>query len=317
MSERILVIGAAGQIGTELTAALVQQHGRDAVIATDVRPQQADGLRRAVLDVMDANSVLRVVADESITQIYLLAAALSATGENDPARAWRLNMDGLVNVLEAARTHGVRQVFWPSSIAVFGPGTPRHNTPQDALTEPSTIYGISKLAGERLCAYYWQRYGLDVRSLRYPGLISYQTPPGGGTTDYAIDIFHHAVRGDTYTCFLQEDATLPMMYMEDAVKATLDLMAAPASALTVRTSYNVTSLSFSPAELAAAIAARVPGFTVRYAPDARQAIAASWPASLSDEVARNDWQWSPRYDLEAMVDDMLAHIPAPKVAATA
>lgn len=313
--ERILIIGANGQIGSELTAALAERHGATSVIAADIGAANLHGAPRYVqLDVLDKGRIAALVADEGISQVFQLAALLSATGEQMPLKAWRLNMDGLLNVLEIARERGEAgkpvRVFWPSSIAAFGPHTPIEATPQHAVMDPTSIYGISKLAGERLCEYYHQRYGVDVRSIRYPGIISYKAPPGGGTTDYAIAIFHAALRGETYECFLAADQTLPMLYMEDAIRATLELMDAPAERIKVRSSYNVAGMSFNPRELAAAIQAVLPAFTIRYAPDARQQIAASWPHSIDDSQARADWGWQARIQLDAMVRDMLDHIDA-------
>ncbi len=311
--ERILIIGANGQIGSELAVALAQQHGAANVIAADIGAHNVyHAARYLQLDVLDRARLARLVADEAITQVYQLAALLSASGEQAPLKAWALNMDGLLNVLEVARERGAAgrplRVFWPSSIAAFGPGTPAHATPQQTIMDPTTIYGISKLAGERLCDYYFSKYGVDVRSIRYPGIISYKTPPGGGTTDYAIAIFHAALRGQAYECYLGPDTTLPMIYMADAIRATLELMDAPAAAITVRSSYNVGGLSFSPRELAAAIARVLPAFQIAYQPDARQDIAASWPQSIDDGCARADWGWRSRIGLDELVADMLAHI---------
>ena len=313
--ERILIIGANGQIGSELTGALAERHGAANVIAADI---SAQGLRAAPryvqLDVLDAPRMARLIADEQITEVYQLAALLSASGEQTPLKAWQLNMDGLLNILEVARERGAAaqplRVFWPSSIAAFGPHTPADRTPQYAVMDPTSIYGISKLAGERLCEYYHQRYGVDVRSIRYPGIISYKSPPGGGTTDYAIAIFHAAQRGECYRCFLAQDQSLPMLYMPDAIRATMELMEAAADAITVRSSYNVAGMSFSPRELAAAIRAVVPGFQIAYTPDARQSIAASWPHSIDDSCAMRDWGWQPRVDLAGLVADMLEHVDA-------
>lgn len=308
--ERILIIGANGQIGSELVEALAAQYGRENVIATDLAPGPSrHPVHYESLDVLDASRLASLVQRFEITQIFHLAALLSATGEANPLKAWTLNMNGLLNVLELARERRGLRVFWPSSIAAFGPHTPAIETPQLAIMDPTTMYGISKQAGERLCEYYFTKFGVDVRSLRYPGVISYKTPPGGGTTDYAIDIFQAARRGETYTCFLKDDATLPMIYMPDAVRATLELMNADAQRLRVRSSYNVAGVSFDPKTIAAAIARRVPGFDVRYAPDFRQAIAETWPHTLDDTHARYDWGWQPQYGLEEMVDDMLANVP--------
>ena len=308
MTPMILIIGANGQIGTELAEALAQRHGPAAVVTSDLVPQgRVAGITHEALDVTDAAALAAVVKRHAINQVYLLAAALSATGEQHPQWAWRLNMDGLLNVLELARTAKLRKVFWPSSIAAFGPGTPA-TAPQHGVMDPGTVYGISKLAGERWCAWYHAQHGVDVRSLRYPGLISWKTPPGGGTTDYAVDIFHQAIKTGRYTSFLAADTRLPMMYMPDAIRATLALMDAPASAITERGSYNLAAISFTPAEIAAEIARRMPGFTLACAPDFRQAIAASWPQAIDDGLARRDWGWAPQFDLPAMVDDMLAHL---------
>ena len=311
--ERILIIGANGQIGSELVGALAEQHGAGNVIASDIGALNVyQAARYTQLDVLDKARLARLVADENITQVYQLAALLSATGEQAPLKAWTLNMDGLLNILEVARERGEAgtplRVFWPSSIAAFGPNTPAQNTPQFTVMDPTTIYGISKLAGERLCEYYFTKYGVDVRSIRYPGIISFKSPPGGGTTDYAIAIFHAALRGERYDCFLESDTTLPMIYMPDAIRATIELMDAPAASIGVRSAYNVAGLSFNPRELAAAIAAEVPGFAIAYRPDSRQAIAATWPQSLDDSQAGSDWGWKARVGLDALVTDMLANI---------
>lgn len=312
--ERLLVIGANGQIGSELVDALVQQYGRDNVIAADIAPSSHFGAAQyQVLDVLNTTRLAELVEKYDITQVYQLAAMLSATSEQAPLRAWTLNMDGLLNILELARLRNAAgkplQVFWPSSIAAFGPHTPADATPQFTLMDPSTIYGISKLAGERLCEYYWQKYGVDVRSIRYPGIISYKSPPGGGTTDYAIAIFHAALRNETYDCFLASDTTLPMIYMPDAIRATLELMQAPAAQIQVRSAYNIAGLSFNPQQLAQAIKEKLPQFQIRYAPDHRQSIAATWPHSIDDSAARSDWGWQPQIQLQQLVDDMLQHIP--------
>ena len=308
----ILVIGACGQLGLELTAALRQRYAPEQVIAADVRAPKrpellADGPFE-LLDVLDLPRLEELVQQYRPRQIYHLAALLSATAEKDPMFAWKLNMDGLLNVLNTAVKFGKPQVYWPSSIAVFGPDTPRHNTPQLCVMNPNTVYGISKLAGEQWCEWYHRKHGLDVRSLRYPGLIGYKSLPGGGTTDYAVDIYHKAVAGENYQCFLQEDTFLPMMYMPDALKATLDLMHAPADSIKVRTSYNLGAMSFSPADITASIQQEVPDFRVSYAPDQRQAIADSWPASIDDSTARADWGWQPDFDLDKMTHDMLQHL---------
>jgi nucleoside-diphosphate-sugar epimerase len=311
--ERILVIGANGQIGSELVEALAGKHGTDNVIATDISPKNLyNATRYQVLDVMDKAALEQLVADENITQVYQLAAMLSATGEAAPLKAWDLNMDGLLNILEVARVRGEQgkpvRVFWPSSIAAFGPNTPQQNTPQMTVMDPTTIYGISKLAGERLCEYYFLKYGVDVRSIRYPGIISFKSPPGGGTTDYAIAIFHSALRGERYDCFLGPQTTLPMIYMPDAIRATIELMEAPGESVKIRSSYNVAGVSFNPEELAAAITRAVPAFKIAYKPDSRQAIADSWPQSLDDSTATADWGWKSRIGVEEMVKDMLANI---------
>jgi nucleoside-diphosphate-sugar epimerase len=308
----VLVIGACGQLGLELTEALRQRYEPANVIAADVRaPKQPELLAGGpfeLLDVLDKPRLEQLIQQYQPTQVYHLAALLSATAEKDPMFAWKLNMDGLLNVLNLAVQYKVAQVYWPSSIAVFGPDTPRENTPQLTIMNPNTVYGISKLAGEQWCEWYHRKHGLDVRSLRYPGLIGYKSLPGGGTTDYAVDIYHKAVAGHSYECFLKEDSYLPMMYMPDALKATLDLMHAPAEKIKVRTSYNLGAMSFSPAEITASIQQQVPGFEVSYAPDQRQAIADSWPASIDDTAARQDWGWQPDFDLDKMTADMLLHL---------
>lgn len=308
---RILVVGANGQIGSELAGVLAARYGAEAVVTSDLAPAgRSPGLAHEVLDVTDAAALAAVIGRHRITQVYQLAAMLSATGEANPRQAWDVNMDGLLNVLELARMGVLERVFWPSSIAVFGPGTPADDTPQRAVMDPVTVYGISKLAGERWCAWYHERHGVDVRSLRYPGLISWKTPPGGGTTDYAVEIFHAALAQRAYTCFLDAGQALPMMYMADALRATLELMTAPAARIRERGSYNVAAMSFRPREIAAAIARRVEGFRVHYEPDFRQQIAASWPRSIDDSRARADWGWQPQFDLGAMVDDMLRNLRA-------
>ncbi len=310
MAPKILIIGANGQIGTELTQALADRHGLDAVVTSDLAPEgRVLGVRHEVLDATEVSALTEVVERHEITQIYLLAAALSARGEQHPKWAWDLNMKGLLNVLELARTHRLERVFWPSSIAAFGPSTPRDMTPQKTVMDPTTVYGISKLAGEGWCAWYHRTHGVDVRSLRYPGLISWKTLPGGGTTDYAIDIFHAALRERRYTCFLRPDTRLPMMYMDDAIRATLELMDAPAAQIRERTSYNLAGVSFTPYEMAQAIGQHLPGFVLNCVPDFRQGIADSWPRSIDDSVARSDWGWKPRFDLAAITQDMLAQLP--------
>jgi nucleoside-diphosphate-sugar epimerase len=307
LKEKILVIGASGQIGVELTLALRKIYGNANVIASDLREQNPllEGTGPYVsLDVMNKEMLHVQVIRQGITQIYLLAAILSATGEKNPSLAWNLNMQSLLNVLDIAKEENLHKVYWPSSIAVFGPTSPKQNCPQQTIIEPTTVYGISKYAGEFWCNYYYNRYGVDVRSLRYPGLISYKSLPGGGTTDYAIEIFHAAKDKETYECFLQEDTYLPMMYMQDAIRSTLELMEADASKIKVRTSYNVSGMSFSPKEIAAEIKKYDADFKINYAPDSRQQIANSWPQSINDAAARNDWGWKEEYDLEMMVKDM-------------
>jgi len=311
VKENILIIGACGQIGVELTLALRKQYGGDAVIATDVKPEhpllQETGPFKT-LDVLDKAALQAIIIKHNIKQIYLLAAILSATGERNPQIAWHMNMQSLLNVLEIAVEEKINKIFWPSSIAVFGPSTPKQNTPQETITEPTTIYGISKFAGERWCAYYHQKFGIDIRSLRYPGLISYLSAPGGGTTDYAVDIFHQAIEKNTYTCFLQENTILPMMYMADAVQATIQLMETDAKKIKLRSSYNIAAMSFSPKQLAQAIQQHIPTFTIQYQVDERQKIAAGWPQSIDDTIARKHWGWQPQYNIEQMVADMLLHL---------
>lgn len=309
--EKILVIGASGQIGVELTLALRKMHGAAQVVAADLREQNpllAGTGPYVSLDVMNKEMLHVQIIRQNITQVYLLAAILSATGEKNPSLAWNLNMQGLLNVLDIAREEKLSKVFWPSSIAVFGPSSPRVNCPQQTIIEPTTIYGISKYAGEFWCNYYWQRYGVDVRSLRYPGLISYKSAPGGGTTDYAVEIYHEALSQRSYTCFLKQDTYLPMMYMPDAIRATIELMEAPADRISVRASYNLSAMSFSPAEIAVSIQKQIPDFRMAYQPDYRQSIADSWPQSIDDSVARRDWGWKHEYDLDAMTVDMLQNL---------
>jgi nucleoside-diphosphate-sugar epimerase len=312
--EKILVIGASGQIGVELTMALRSVYGNANVIASDLREQNPllEGTGPYVsLDVMNKEMLHVQVIRQNITQIYLLAAILSATGEKNPNLAWNLNMQGLLNVLDIAREEKLHKVYWPSSIAVFGPTSPKDDCPQQTVIEPITVYGISKYAGEFWCNYYHKRYGLDVRSLRYPGLISYKSEPGGGTTDYAIEIFHEALEEGKYSCFLKKDTYLPMMYMPDAIRATIELMEAPADRINVRTSYNLSAMSFSPEEIGTQIAKQVHGFTMDYMPDYRQSIAESWPRSIDDSVARADWGWKHEYDLDRMTTDMLENLRHP------
>jgi nucleoside-diphosphate-sugar epimerase len=314
--ERILVIGANGQIGSELVLALSAQHGPECVIASDIGSNAHGAAHYEQLDVLDAARIAQLIESNQVTQVYQLAAMLSVTGEQAPLKAWTLNMDGLLNILEIARERGRAgkplRIFWPSSIAAFGPNTPAVATPQTTIMDPTTMYGISKLAGERLCEYYFHKFGVDVRSIRYPGIISYKSPPGGGTTDYAIAIFHAALEGDCYRCYLGPDTTLPMMYMSDAIRATIALMDAPAAHIRVRSSYNVAGISFNPQQLAQAIQRTLPQFEIRYTPDERQAIADSWPQSLDDIQARADWGWQVQVGLEQMVADMLKNIAMQK-----
>jgi nucleoside-diphosphate-sugar epimerase len=311
IKERILVIGACGQIGVELTLALRKIYGGANVVASDLREEHEllKGSGPYVsMDVMNKEMLHVQVIRQNFTQIYLLAAILSATGEKNPPLAWNLNMTGLLNVLDIAREEKIRKVYWPSSIAVFGPTSPKQHCPQQTVIEPTTVYGISKFAGEFWCNYFHQRYGVDVRSLRYPGLISYKSAPGGGTTDYAVEIFHEALEEKKYTCFLKEDTYLPMMYMPDAIRATIELMEAPADRITVRTSYNISGMSFSPREIAACIKKHIPEFEIEYKPDYRQAIADSWPQSIDASVAGRDWGWKPEFDLEKMTADMFDNL---------
>ena len=311
VKEKILVIGASGQIGVELTLALRKIYGNANVVASDLR-EENDLLKGSgpyvSMDVMNKEMLHVQVIRQNITQIYLLAAILSATGEKNPNLAWSLNMQSLLNVLDIAKEEKIHKVYWPSSIAVFGPTSPKKNCPQQTVIEPITVYGISKYAGEFWCNYYHQRWGLDVRSIRYPGLISYKSAPGGGTTDYAVEIFHEALEEKSYECFLEPDTYLPMMYMPDAIKATLELMEAPEEKIKIRTSYNIAGMSFSPKEIAAEIKKHIPEFTISYKPDYRQQIANSWPQSIDDSVARNDWGWKEDYDLSAMTKDMLENL---------
>lgn len=309
--EKILVIGASGQIGVELTLALRKMYGEGNVIASDLREENPllHGTGPYVsLDVMNKEMLHVQIIRQGVTQIYLLAAILSATGEKNPGLAWHLNMQGLLNVLDIAKEENIQKVYWPSSIAVFGPTSPKQNCPQKTIIEPVTVYGISKYAGEFWCNYYFNKYGVDVRSLRYPGLISYKSAPGGGTTDYAVEIFIDALAEQHYNCFLEKNTYLPMMYMPDAIRATIELMEAPSEKITTRTSYNVSAMSFSPEEIAAEIQKHIPEFTITYAPDYRQTIANSWPGSIDDSVARTDWGWQPEYNLAQMTVDMLQNL---------
>lgn len=310
----VLIIGSSGQLGSELASALLKEQPDKLLICSDLHPMPAPaGAVFETLNVLDKPSLEDLIRRHNVQEIYHLAAMLSAKGEQNPEMAWRLNMDGLLNVLDLAVKYQVERVFWPSSIAAFGPGTPRDRVPQLPVMDPRTVYGISKLSGELWCQYYVQRFGLDVRSLRYPGIISWRTPPGGGTTDYAIEIFHEALRTGAYTSFLQAHTRLPMMFIDDAVRATLELMQADGERLSVRTSYNITAMSFTPAELAEAIQKRIPHFQIDYRADFRQAIADTWPEVIDDRMARTDWGWSHRYDLNALVDEMLTNLTAIQV----
>lgn len=306
--ETVLVLGASGQIGTDLVLRLRNELGASRVIATDIKDVAPEAFRDGPyhkLDVMDGSAMASLIDQHQVTQVYHLAALLSATAEKQPMFGWKLNMDGLFNLLEIARERKQLKVFWPSSIAVFGPTTPRQLTPQHTIMEPTTVYGISKQAGERWCEYYFHRYGVDVRSIRYPGLISYKSAPGGGTTDYAVDIYHKALDQGSYECFLKADTILPMMYMPDALDATINLMHADASKVKIRSSYNIAAMSFDPETIAGEIKKHIPEFTMTCKPDFRQPIADSWPQSIDDSAARNDWGWNPKFDLKAMTADML------------
>ncbi len=311
MKECILMIGANGQIGSELAAALRLKFGNENVITSDIREPQAiaSGEIFETLNVLDKEAIKALIVKYKPTQIYLLAAMLSATGEKYPQKAWDLNMNGLLNVLDLAVEFGIKKIFWPSSIAVFGPHSPKVDTPQYCVMDPNSIYGISKLAGERLCEYYHEKFGLDIRSVRYPGIISWRTEPGGGTTDYAVHIFFEAIRQGKYTSFLSEGTELPMLYMDDAVRGTIELMDADPSKLSIRSSYNLAGISFTPREIAEEIKKILPNFEISYSDnDPRQSIADSWPKSINDEQARNDWGWKPTFDLTAMTKNMLDNL---------
>jgi len=311
MGNKILVIGAAGQIGTELVLTLRQSKGADNVIAADLKEPNEKvlaGGKFVHLDILDESAVKGVINDNRITEVYLLAALLSATAEKNPMFAWKLNMDGLFNILNIAKEGIIKKVFWPSSIAVFGPSSPKENTPQTTIMEPITVYGISKQAGERWCEYYFRQYGVDVRSVRYPGLISYKSLPGGGTTDYAVDIYYKALENASFTCFLDENMKLPMMYMKDAIRATIELMDAPIENVKTRSSYNIAGMSFSPKEIAQSIQNHIADFEINYSIDYRNKIAETWPDSISDTSARKDWNWKARYDLNKMTKNMLENL---------
>lgn len=306
--ETILVIGASGQIGTDLVLALRKQYAPHQVIAADIKTPVYDVLESGpyeILDALDAKKLKEIIKKHQVTQVYLLAALLSATAEQNPDFAWKLNMESLLLVLNAAKEKRIQRIFWPSSIAVFGPSSPKRDCPQHTVTEPTTVYGISKFAGERWCEYYALKHGVDVRSIRYPGLISYKSQPGGGTTDYAVHIYYEALKKKSYQCYLSENTELPMMYMDDAIRATLELMQAQPSQIQVRSSYNLAGISFTPKEIAASIKKYIPEFEISYKPDARQAIADSWPGSIDDSVARQDWGWKPEFNLDKMTQVML------------
>jgi len=309
MSEKILVIGSSGQIGTELVHELRNIYGNENVVASDIRdPQDEQSGPFEILDILNKEQLENIVKKYQITDVYLLAALLSATAEKNPEFAWNLNMDSLFNVLNLAKDGIIKKIFWPSSIAVFGPTTPKVNTPQYTVMEPSTVYGISKQAGERWCEYYFNQHGVDVRSVRYPGLIGYKSQPGGGTTDYAVDIFHKAIKNESFECFLSKETTLPMMYMPDAIKATIQIMQAPQANIKIRSSYNLSGISFSPQEITKEIQNNISNFNVSYQPDYRQKIADSWPQSIDDSSAKNDWGWTPSFSLEKMTSDMLFNL---------
>lgn len=311
MSTKILIIGACGQIGTELTQKLRSIHGTDNVIASDIRKLNVTVVNEGpfeVINALDFNQIEALLEKYEITDVYMMAALLSATAEKNPAFAWDLNMNSLFHVLNLAKAGKIKKLFWPSSIAVFGPTTPKQQTPQFTIAEPTTVYGISKQAGERWCEYYHNIFGVDVRSIRYPGLVSYTTLPGGGTTDYAVDIYHKALSDGTYECFLKEETTMPMMYMDDAIRATIEIMEAPAETIKIRSSYNLAAISFDPKEIAEEIKKHIPDFTITYEPDFRQKIADSWPASIDDSSAREDWGWKHDFDLAEMTNIMLENL---------
>ena len=311
MPKYILIIGACGQIGTELTFALREKYGSEQVIASDIREGNDDLMQSGPFEILDAtnyDALEEVIAYYDISEVYLMAAMLSATAEKFPMRAWNLNMNTLFNVLNLAKEKKIDKIFWPSSIAVFGPTTPKNDTPQNTIMEPSTVYGISKQSGERWCEYYFNKFNVDVRSIRYPGLISWKTMPGGGTTDYAVEIYHKALSEGAYSCFLKEDTKLPMMFMDDAIRATLELMYTDAKYINVRSSYNLSGMSFTPKEMAESIKKHIPEFSIRYAPDFRQHIADSWPSSIDDTNARTDWNWKAEFDLDATTKTMLENL---------
>ena len=304
----ILVLGAGGQVGNELVDLLRSKHGNDKVIASDLRELENQTGPSEILNALDKDKLHAIVDKYKVDEIYHLVAMLSATAEKQPEFGWKLNMETLFTVLDLAKNKKIKKVFWPSSIAVFGPNTPKDNTPQHTITDPTTVYGISKLAGERWCEYYASKYNVDVRSIRYPGLIGYKSLPGGGTTDYAVDIYHKALEEGKYECFLQEDAYLPMMYMEDAIRATVELMEAPVEKIKIRSGYNLGGISFSPKEIAEAIKKEIPNFEITYKPDFRQKIAESWPSSIEDVAAQQDWGWRMKFDLDEMTKDMIKNL---------
>ncbi len=308
--EQILVTGALGQLGTELVAELQNKYGTEQVFATDIHPpmnKKYHGNFEA-LDVLEKKAIEGLILRYEITQIYHLAAILSANAEKSPNLAWHINMDGLINVLELAKEHKINKVYWPSSIAVFGPDTPKTNTPQNTVMNPNTIYGITKVAGEKLCAYYNEKFDLDIRSIRYPGLIGHKSFPGGGTTDYAVEIYHEALKTGKFSAPLAENEMLPMMFMPDAVRATLELMDADKEKLSIKTSYNIAGTSFTPKDIAKSIQKIIPGFNINFHPDFRQNIAASWPNSIDDSYARNDWNWKVAYNLDDITKEMISHL---------
>ncbi|RKF04200.1 nucleoside-diphosphate-sugar epimerase [Tenacibaculum lutimaris] len=313
MSDTILILGACGQIGTELTQKLRSIYGKDNVIASDIREGNAEMMSSGPFEIIDATNqeqILGVIQKYKVNQVYLMAAMLSATAEKYPLKGWDLNMTSLLAVLELAKEKHIEKVYWPSSMAAFGPTSPKMNTPQQTIMEPSTVYGISKVAGEHWCNYYHDKYGVDVRSIRYPGIISWKTLPGGGTTDYAVDIYFDALKKGTFECFLSENTRLPMMYMDDAINATIQLMQADEENIKTRTSYNLAAISFTPAEIAAEIKKYIPEFTITYNPDFRQAIADSWPQVIDDSAARKDWGWRHQFDLASMTKDIITNLQA-------
>lgn len=311
MANKTLIIGACGQIGSELTARLRTLKGNTNVIASDIRKSNEELVNSGpfqILDATDYDAVKKCITDNNVSDVYLMAAMLSATGEKYPAKAWDLNMNSLFHVLNLAKEKVISKVFWPSSIAVFGPTTPKDNTPQYTIMEPTTVYGITKQVGERWCEYYHEKYGVDVRSVRYPGIISWKTLPGGGTTDYAIEIFHKAIEKQKYESFIDENTALPMMYMDDAIKATVDIMEAESSKIIIRSSYNLGAISFTPKEIAETIKSLIPDFEITYNADYRQLIAESWPSSIDDSYARKHWNWSHEYDLESITNEMITNL---------